>query len=75
MGGQGGETTTQLMFAWSYYPPVPCSKMMHGVLTMRPISNSDNLQFPIVLPALGVGLRIKDRIYPNSNLPYLGRIG
>ena len=49
--------------------------MVGGVLTMRPISNSDNLQFPIVLPALGVGLRIKGRIYLNSTLPYLGRIG
>ena len=56
-GKPGGETTTQLMFAWRYYPPVPCSKMVGGVLTMRPISNSDNLQFPIVHPALGVGLR------------------
>ena len=56
-GRPGGETTTQLMFAWSYYPPVPCSKMVGGVLTMRPISNSDNLQFPRVSLALGVGLR------------------
>ena len=63
------------MFAWIDYPPVPCSKMVGGVLTMRPISNSDNLQFPIVLLALGVGLRIKGRIYPNSTLPNLGRIG
>ena len=43
------------------YPPVPCSKMVGGVPTMRPESNSDNLQFPIVLPALGVGLRIKGK--------------
>ena len=49
--------------------------MVDGVLTMTQISNSDNLQFPIVLPALGVGLRIKGRIYPNSTLPYPGRIG
>ena len=63
-GRPGGEITTQLMFAWSYYPPVPCSKMVGGVLTMRPISNSDNLQFPVVHLALGVGLRIKGRVYP-----------
>ena len=56
-GRPGGETTTQLMFTWSYYPPVPCSKMVGGVLTMRPVSNSDNLQFPRVSLALGVGLR------------------
>ena len=67
-GRQGGETTTQLMFAWSYYPPVPCSKMVGGVLTMRPVSNSDNLQFPIVLLALGVELREKGRVY--STLPF-----
>ena len=75
-GRPGGETTTQLMFAWSYYPPVPCSRMVGGVPTMRPESNSDNLQFPIVLLALGVGLRRKSRVYPA--LPYpilLGSVG
>ena len=43
--------------------------MVGGVLTMRLISNSDNLQFPIVLIAVGVGLRLKGRVYPT--LPYL----
>ena len=42
--------------------------MVGGVLTERPTSNSDNLQFPIVLIALGVGLRLKGRVY--SILPY-----
>ena len=70
-GRPGGETSTQLMFAWSYYPPVPCSKMVGGVLTMRPISNSDNLQFPIVLLALGVGLRTIGRVYPTLPFPTL----
>ena len=57
-----GEKTKQLLFAWINYPPVPCSKMVGGVLTMRPISNSDNLQFPIVFPALRGGLRRKSRV-------------
>ena len=57
-----GEKTKQLLFAWINFPPVPCSKMVGGVLTMRPTSNSDNLQFPIVFQALGVGLRIKGRV-------------
>ena len=52
------KTTKQLLFTWIYYPPVPCSKIVGGVLTMRLTSNSDNLQFPIVLLALGVGLRM-----------------
>ena len=50
--------------------------MVGGVPTMRPESNSDNLQFPIVLLALGVGLRRKSRVYPA--LPYpilLGSVG
>ena len=75
-GKRGSETTTQLMFAWSYYPPVPCSRMVGGVPSMRQESNSDNLQFPIVLLALGVGLRRKSRVYPA--LPYpilLGSVG
>ena len=58
-----GPKKKQLLFAWSNYPPVPCSKMVGGVLTMRPKSNSDNLQFPRVCPAMGVGLRRKRRIY------------
>ena len=44
-----GKKIKQLMFAWTDYPLVPCSKMVGGVLTMIPTSNSDNLQFPIVL--------------------------
>ena len=56
-GKPGSKKTKPLMFAWIDYPPVPCSKMVGGVLTMRPISNSDNLQFPRVSLALGVGLR------------------
>ena len=74
-GRPGGEITTQLMFAWSYYPPVPCSKMVGGVPTMRPESNSDNLQFPIVLLALGAGLRRKSRVCPTLPYPILmGRV-
>ena len=65
-----------LLFAWINYPPVPCSKMVGGVPTMRPESNSDNLQFPIVLLALGVGLRTIGRVYPTLPYPILmGRVG
>ena len=50
--------------------------MVGGVPTMRPESNSDNLQFPIVLLALGVGLRIIGRVYPTLTYPILmGRVG
>ena len=52
-------------------PTGSCSKMVGGVLTMRPISNSDNLQFPIVLIAVGVGLRLKGRVYPTLPHPTL----
>ena len=50
------------MFAWTDYPLVPCSRMVGGVLTERLTTNSDNLQFPIVFPVLGVGLRRKSRL-------------
>ena len=77
-GKAGGEKTqhkTQLLFAWMNYPPVPCSRMVNGVLTMRPVSSSDNLQFPRVFPALGVGLRRKSRVYPTLPYPILmGRV-
>ena len=69
--GHSNTTTKQLLFAWGNYPPVPCSKMVGGVLTMTPVSNSDNLQFPVVHLALGVGLRIKGRVYPILPLPTL----
>ena len=72
----GDDKTTLLLFAWINYPPVPCSKMVGGVPTMRPESNSDNLQFPIVLLALGVGLRRIGRVYPTLTYPILmGRVG
>ena len=54
-----GDTTKLLLFAWSNYLLVTCLKIVGGVLTMRTISNSDNLQFPIVLLAQGVWLRRK----------------
>ena len=46
--GDGAQEEKKLLFAWTDYPPVPCSRMVGGVPTMRPESNSDNLQFPIV---------------------------
>ena len=46
--GRWGQEEKKLLFAWTDYPPVPCSRMVGGVLTMRPKSNSDNLQFLIV---------------------------
>ena len=71
-----GKKTNPLLFAWINYPPVPCSRMVGGVPTMRPESNSDNLQFPIVLLALGVGLRTIGRVYPTLPYPILmGRVG
>ena len=43
---------------------------------LRPESNSDSLQFPIVLLALGVGLRRIGRVYPTLPYPILmGRVG
>ena len=66
-----GDTKILLLFAWSNYPLVPCSKMVSGMLTMRPISISDNLQFPIELLALHVGLKIKGKVYPTLSHPTL----